>query len=135
MKTYSILFFQLTENVVAETAGKAKYSYWKKINDCYDIEFKGFLKSAKCRFVNKFKYADLFTKNLGDFNETIQRRNIEFAHLGMRVEVCGKSGRIVGCNDSLNLDVCFDGEHWRTNCHPHHKIKYFDNNNSVIAEF
>lgn len=135
MNTYAIDLWGHTETEVALTAGKAKYQFFRNHEIGDSMEFCDFLKSVKCKLLSKFHYKDLFQSDLSDFQDTLRRRNIEFAHLGMMVEVCGKTGRIVGCNNSLNLDVCFDGEWWKTNCHPWYKIKYFNNYGNVVAEY
>lgn len=69
----------------------------------------------------------------------IRCRGIEFARLGMMVEVDGDMGTIVGMNDSANLDVLFTnqlkyGKHTH-NCHPTWNVKYFDETGTVIAHF
>ncbi|MBF8643086.1 hypothetical protein [Pseudomonas luteola] len=74
------------------------------------------------------------------FQENMIRcRGIEFAHLGMMVEVDGDMGTIQGMNDSANLDVLFTnqlnrGKHSH-NCHPTWNVKYFDENGALIAHF
>ncbi|KAA6168883.1 hypothetical protein F3K50_22255 [Pseudomonas marginalis] len=69
----------------------------------------------------------------------IRCRGIEFAKLGMMVEVDGDLGTIVGMNGSANLDVQFAnqlqyGKHAH-NCHPTWNVKYFDAAGKVIAHF
>lgn len=69
----------------------------------------------------------------------IKHRGIEFARLGMMVEVEGDLGTIAGMNSSANLDVRFanqlkHGKHVH-NCHPTWKVKYFDEKGTVIAHF
>jgi hypothetical protein len=69
----------------------------------------------------------------------IKHRSIEFAKLGMMVEVDGDLGTIVGMNSSANLDVQFAnqlryGKHTH-NCHPTWNVKYFDAAGNVIAHF
>jgi len=66
-------------------------------------------------------------------------RGIDFARLGMMVEVSGELGTIVGMNSSCNLDVVFanqlkrgKGKH---NCHPTWDIAYFDKEGNVIADY
>ncbi|CDX01279.1 Hypothetical protein DPCES_1392 [Desulfitobacterium hafniense] len=135
MNTYALTFRDHTENEVAATAGKAKYSFFlgHEIGD--SMEFGDFVKSVECKLVHKFHVRDLFTENIKDFERMKSLRGIEFAHLGMKVEVNGKKGVIVGSNRSLNLDVCFEGEHWKSNCHPWYKVRYFDNHGKLIKEF
>lgn len=69
----------------------------------------------------------------------IQSRGIEFANIGMRVEIDGKIGTIKGFNIRANLDVVFDSNLKSTNkprnCHPTWNIKYFDKDGNVIAHF
>ena len=66
-------------------------------------------------------------------------RGIEFARLGMMVEVDGDMGTIQGMNTSANLDVLFTNQlkHGKRshNCHPTWKVKYFDKNGTLIAHF
>ncbi len=69
----------------------------------------------------------------------IRCRGIEFAKLGMMVEVEGDLGTIIGMNGSANLDVQFAnqlqyGKHAH-NCHPTWNVKYFDGAGKVIAHF
>jgi len=69
------------------------------------------------------------------FRENAKYRGIPFAHCGMRVEVTGKPGTIIGHNSSANLDVLFDGENRSANCHPWWRIKYFDRAGKLIVEY
>jgi hypothetical protein len=117
------------QTVYAITAGKAKYSYLLDVQDCWpDVQFK-----------------DLTCRSLGtcfssgeDFKRTARKRGVEFAEIGMRVEVDGEPGVIVGKNDSANFDVLFTGPKHRgntLNCHPNWKFKYFAADGSLIKEF
>ena len=135
MNTYGIEFEDHIEHVVAETPGKAKYKFYKQheIDDC--MEFGDYLKCVRCFLIHKFKISDLFTQNVEMFERMREQRGIEFACIGMTVEVNGHKGIIVGSNSSLNLDVCFDGSHCAMNCHPHYKVKYFDINGNLIKEY
>lgn len=71
--------------------------------------------------------------------DMIHCRGIDFARLGMMVEVYGDLGTIVGMNGSANLDVVFTnqlkyGKH-KHNCHPTCEVKYFDAEGKVIADY
>ncbi|ELG7184017.1 TPA: hypothetical protein ACP3ZG_000568 [Pseudomonas aeruginosa] len=71
--------------------------------------------------------------------DMIKHRGIEFARIGMMVEVDGNIGTIEGMNSSANLDVRFTnrlklGKHVH-NCHPTWKVKYFDQDGKVLAHF
>lgn len=70
------------------------------------------------------------------FDRMCDLRGITFAYQGMKMEVCGKSGIIVGSNSSLNLQVAFDNEPWETaNCHPHYETIYYDKDGNVVANY
>ncbi len=44
--------------------------------------------------------------------------------IGSPVVIDGKHGVIVGCNESMNLDVIFDGDYRVSNCHPAWRTEY-----------
>lgn len=67
--------------------------------------------------------------------DMIRCRGIEFARLGMKVEVNGKEGTIQGMNANANLNVLFPGQAGVRNCHPTWKVKYFNEQGEVIADF
>jgi len=73
------------------------------------------------------------------FVEEMERlRGIEFARLGMQVEVNGHIGTITKMIGA-NLGVTFANQMRRgprpVNCHPCWNTKYFDEDGKVIAEF
>lgn len=135
MNTYEITLWGHTSTAIGETAGKAKYSFFREHEIDDSMDFGDFLKSISCRLVHRFHIKDLFPEDMEQFNRMKESRGIEFAHLGMKVEVDGKPGVIVGSNRSLNLDVCFEGQHWASNCHPWWRVKYLDNKGNVIREY
>ncbi|WP_236896922.1 hypothetical protein [Clostridium beijerinckii] len=135
MNTYSITLWGNDYTEIAETAGKAKYRFFRDHEIGDFVEFGEFIKQVKCSIIGKFHVKDLFTQDIESFERMKQLRGIEFAFLGMKVEVNGKKGVIVGNNHSLNLDVCFDNQYWKENCHPWWRIKYFDNYGNIIKEF
>lgn len=80
------------------------------------------------------------TKKEAQFRSDMMRcRGIEFAKLGMMVEVDGDIGTIEGMSGSANLDVRFTNQlkHGRQvhNSHPTWKVKYFDEAGNMIAHF
>jgi hypothetical protein len=80
------------------------------------------------------------TKKEKKFVEDMKRcRGIEFARIGMMVEVDGHIGTIVGMNSSANLDVVFANQQKfgksKSNCHPFWKTRYFDKDGVVIADY
>lgn len=45
---------------------------------------------------------------------------------GMRCEVEGRQGKVIGGNCSANLNIRFDGERFTRNCHPYWKMKIYN---------
>lgn len=68
-----------------------------------------------------------------------QCRGIDFARIGMQVEVDGDIGTIVGMNTRANLEVRFVNElkfgKGVRNCHPTWQTRYFDAEGKVIADY
>ncbi len=64
-------------------------------------------------------------------------RCMPFVKRGMRVEHThnGKVGRVSGANSCANLQITFDGQSWSENCHPTWKMRYFDKEGEVVAEY
>lgn len=66
-------------------------------------------------------------------------RGIDFARIGMQVEVDGDIGTIVGMNSCANLDVVFANQQkygkGKHNCHPTWETRYFDGDGKVIADY
>lgn len=120
--------------VVAETAGKAKYKHFQYMREFWDVEFQEFLKYVTCRKVGPAS-AKSFFGNKEQFERNCIYRNIPFAYQGMRIEVAGKMGTIVGSNNSCNLDVVFDGRWYAENCHPWWETRYFDESGHVVKDY
>lgn len=71
-----------------------------------------------------------------EFVDSMMRcRGIDFARIGMRIEMNGRFGIIKGMNGSCNLDVKFDGNKHTSNVHPTYKIKYYGEDGEVIKDF
>lgn len=66
-----------------------------------------------------------------------QHRQMPFVKRGMRVRntYTGKHGRVAGANSSGNLNIIFDGEKRRINCHPCWMMEYYDNAGNVVANY
>lgn len=135
MNTYEIEFKDgHKRTAIGETPGKAKYNCYRELGDCFE-DFESFLKYIEsCKKLRSFRPADLYG-DIDQFNRMKEMRGIEFAYQGMRIEVAGKMGTIVGSNQSLNLDVVFDGQHWADNCHPWWETRYFDRHGNVVADY
>lgn len=137
MNTYEIEFsgYDRKYQVIGETAGKAKYDAFRDLLDCWDMTFGEFLnRIVSCKKLYSFRPSDLFG-DLGQFERMKHWRSLDFAYQGMRIEVAGKMGTIVGSNSSLNLGVVFDGKCWADNCHPWWQTKYFNKNGNIVKDY
>ena len=113
------------ESINATSSGKAKTTYSRG----FDFDFK--FTDIRCRVIGSPYTSPEFVKNA-------KYRNIEFAYCGMVVMVDDMAGVIVGHNNSANLDVLFTADKHKgqtLNCHPNHKMKYFDKKGILIKEF
>lgn len=131
----------IPKRYICETPSKAKYQHFKYLTDelNYGMDFRQFTKNLKCKKVG-IASINFFFGDTEQFERTIKSRGIEFAYQGMKIHVCGKSGKIVGANSSCNLDVVFDedflrGQPHKRNCHPLYMTKYFDRQDNLIAEY
>lgn len=121
----------LSETIVALTASKARYQYF--LNRDNDYSYAEMFKLIKVKTIGSAKLSDFFTdKEM--FDRIAKSRQIEFAYQGMEIDVCGKRGRIVGGNNSSNLDVLFEGNLHADNCHPHYETTYYDNG-TVVKDY
>lgn len=77
------------------------------------------------------------TKDQRVVSDMMYHRGIDFAFIGMMVEVDGDIGTIVGMNSSANLDVVFANKlkygNGKSNCHPFWWVKYFGADGKIIA--
>lgn len=120
---------------IGKTRAAARYNAF--LNDAAELyeSFNDFLQSIdSMRLLHKFKVSDLFTQDITGMQRTLAYRGIDFANLGMRVEINGRPGTICGTNDACNLSVCFDGDTFVTNCHPHYMVKYLDRDGNVVFD-
>lgn len=67
-------------------------------------------------------------------NDVIEYRGLPPIKKGMRCEVDGKQGIVVGGNSSANLNVIFDGQKSAMNCHPYWRMKIFNDDGSVVYD-
>ena len=140
LKTYECRidnFFEdgspLISNHVALNPSKARYLFWYIHQD-------GIGSYAKCFSHIKSKSLGIMEPShmFGDydkFKRICEHRNLPFAFQGMKIDVSGKKGWIVGGNSSMNLDVLFEGETFVSNCHPTWETTYYDSKMNVVAEF
>ena len=66
-----------------------------------------------------------------------KQRGLTFVKKGMKVETTylKRFGVIKSGNSSGNLNILFEGDKKPQNCHPTWAMKYYDENDNVIAEY
>lgn len=134
MNTYKIRLkgYETETFICAKTAGKAKYKHYLQLDELFD-DFNIYLKYIdECNYIHKTKKEDYFRKDR-DFNKIKNYRNVPLADYGMNVELNGKRGFIIGCNDSCNFDIKFDDSVF--NCHPNYEMIYFSDNGEILYDF
>ena len=83
---------------------------------------------VRCRVIGRPVQTDAF-------RHMAESRAIPFAHVGMKVQVGDRFGRIIGHNSASNLDVLFEDGRHSMNCHPNWDITYYDEAGSVLASY
>ena len=120
--------------IIARSAGVAKYQKYLDVGECFD-SFKSFLRSVSVRRIGPAGRCPVSDSEAQRFEHVKEIRGIEFVRIGMRVEVDGRSGVIVGANNSANLDVIFDGQNHKGNVHPYWETVYFGDNGEVLRDY
>ncbi|EJS67872.1 hypothetical protein ICW_03106 [Bacillus wiedmannii] len=88
------------EHVVAETEGKARFLYWQKFRTKFlTMPMVEFMKFVKCENEGVFDIKRMYSTEKA-FKKMQNYRNLHFAYMGMRVNVAGMWGTIVGIRSS-----------------------------------
>jgi hypothetical protein len=110
------------------SAGKAKSRYLREVRESWD----------------NVAFRDLTCRSLGavntppEFLAMAEKRQIPFAHYGMKVRVGDDFGVIVGYTASANLEILFTsgkGKDHVLSCHPQFMIAYYDEQGNILKEF
>jgi hypothetical protein len=120
---------------IGKSPAQARYNFWKEcLSDAFDEGYSYFFKYIKSKYIGEVK-PNHFFNDAERFRQMCKKRGIEFAYQGMMVSVDGEKGKIAGSNNSLNLDVLFDGKSFLSNCHPHCNIDYYNSDGSLAKSF
>lgn len=119
MKTWAVSCTEFPDHeriVAAPTAGQAKYRTWLDIQEPWPDTP---ITSMRARLVREYLEPP-------GFRDCVERRGVGFARIGMKVLLGDErtEGRIVGHNDSSNLDVQVGRRVY--NVHPLWKVTYLD---------
>ncbi|MEN1936016.1 hypothetical protein AAIE21_10415 [Paenibacillus sp. 102] len=92
-----------------------------------------FLKYVKCENLGFADITQLYGKEKY-FRRMCRYRKIDFAYRGMRVQVAGRMGTIVG-NYKTNLFVVLDGDFEKCNVHPWWEIAHLDEEGNIVRDY
>lgn len=124
----------LTYNQVGSSASNARYGFFlEHISDSNET-YKDYFKVIKSRRIDGYDISCLFGDEI-KLERVKKFRDIDFVYLGMRIQVDGKYGVVVGANNHNNLDIVFDGTVTKSNVHPHWETVYYNSNNEVIKSY
>ena len=118
--------------VTAETPSKARYAgfreEWSQFWEYTDV-----YSDIRCKCLGPVSASHYYNSN--GFERMTKARGIQFASIGMRVEVAGRKGVIVGSNSSLNLNVWIEDYAAVDNCHPYWETVYFDDDGGIVKDY
>ena len=117
----------------AKNASAARYLFWYEHSECLNSYSECF-RHIKSKSLGRSKLSDWFG-DFQQFTEVCRKRNVDFARLGMTIDVDGKKGWIVGANNYCNLEVLFEQNVGPQNCHPTWETTYYDKKGNIIREF
>ncbi len=125
--------------VYAKTRSKARYQMWVYLaeNEITECEYSETLKwdGVSIKKAGQPVLKELF-QDKERFDAMKQSRSIDFAELGMKVNLKGTGeGYIIGSNSSLNLEVYFPEKDCVYNCHPWWQMTYFSESGESIKSF
>ncbi|WP_459503051.1 MFS transporter [Bacillus sp. C1] len=119
--------------IVASNEREAKYKYFHTFRrGFFEARFEEFIKQVECENLGIFDVTPTF-KEEEQFERMRNKRKILFAYIGMKVQILGRMGTIIG-NCKSNLLVVFDGNAEIYNCDPRFEIAYFDKNGRIIKD-
>lgn len=133
---YSSYPYDFRDTEVARNASAARYKFfWRHLSETR--QYSDVFRCLKSRKIGPASPRSFFPKNeyqISTWEAVRTRRGIHFAFLGQRIDVDGKMGTIVGGNDSLNLNVVFDGQGHVENCHPTWETTYYKNDGHTVEK-
>lgn len=98
-----------------------------------DMSYSDFKKIAICEYVGLDNLEQFYSKEKY-FLRMCKFRKIEFAYMGMRVEIAGKMATIVG-NHKTDLLVVYDGMPHESKADPRWEIIYFGKNGEIVRDW
>ncbi|TSI19934.1 hypothetical protein FOT98_08940 [Bacillus sp. HY001] len=120
--------------VSAYSEAQAISMYYKefKLNKT-NMLFADFKRITNCECLGLDNLEQFYCKEK-NFLRMCKFRKVEFARMGMRVQIAGKMATIVG-NHKSDLLVIYDGFSYESKADPRWQIVYFDEAGAVVKDF
>lgn len=120
--------------IPAHSEAQAVSLYYKefKVNKT-QMSFPVFKELVKCETLGLDNLEQFYSKE-SNFIRMCKYRKIEFARMGMKVQIAGKMATIVG-NHKSDLLVIYDGFSYESKADPRWEIIYFDEAGAIIKDY
>lgn len=120
--------------ITANSEAQAVSMYYKEFKDNKtNILFPIFKELVNCESLGLDNLEQFYSKE-SNFIKMCKYRKIEFARMGMRVQIAGKMATIVG-NYKSDLLVIYDGFAFESKADPRWQIVYFDETGEIVRDF
>ncbi|MED1406942.1 hypothetical protein P4U07_30115 [Bacillus mycoides] len=121
-------------DIAAYSEAQAVSMYYKEFKfNKTNMLFADFKRMAICEYLGLDNLEQFYSKEK-DFLRMCKYRKIEFAYMGMRVEIAGKMATIVG-NHKTDLLVLYDGLTRESKADARWEIAYFDEMGAIVRDY
>lgn len=120
--------------LAAHSEAQAVSMYYKEFKENKtQMLFPVFKELVKCENLGLDNLEQFYVKE-ANFIKMCKYRKVEFARMGMRVQIAGKMATIVG-NHKSDLLVIYDGFSYESKADPRWEIIYFDEAGAIIKDY
>ncbi|HDR6825809.1 TPA: hypothetical protein QCV86_003000 [Bacillus thuringiensis] len=119
--------------ISAHSEAQAVSMFYKefKLNKT-NMPYADFKRRVNCEYIGLDNLEQFYSKEK-DFLRMCKFRKIDFAYMGMRVEIAGQMATIVG-NHKTDLLVVYDGMPYVSKADPRWEIVYFGQNGEIVKD-
>lgn len=119
--------------IAAHSEAQAVSMFYKEFkSNKTNIPYTDFKRRVNCECLGLDNLEQFYSKEK-DFLRMCRFRKIDFAYMGMRVEIAGKMATIVG-NHKTDLLVVYDGMSHESKADPRWEIVYFGQNGEIVRD-
>lgn len=120
--------------ITANSEAQAISLYYKEFKfNKTNMLFADFKELVTCESLGLDNLEQFYSKE-SNFIKMCKFRKVEFARMGMRVQIAGKMATIVG-NHKSDLLVIYDGFSYESKADPRWQIVYFDEDGAIVRDF